>query len=301
MSPVAVPTTTASGPQLDREPQRLERVLGDARDGGVADAGAGSRRRGRGRARRSRRSAPAARPASPVSSASSCERTNSVRCAAAACWASVAGTRSPSGGRSGSVTVNSAPPSGASPSEISPPCSSTNSRTIARPRPAPAPRERPSPSSPERKRPKTRSRCSGGTPGPESATVSAAAPSPADSAQRTRAADRRVADRVGQQVGDDPAHALDVEARGDRVRDVDRELDLAVGGQRLELLGDGPHGLREVRVDERELRLAVVGLDLLEHVVDLLERAQRGQPDVRRAGARSSSLGLRRAAPARRA
>ena len=58
------------------------------------------------------------------------------------------------------------------------------------------------------------------------------------------------------------------------------ELDLAVGGQRLELLGDGAHRLREVGVDQRQLRLAVVGLDLLEHVVDLLERAQRRQPDV---------------------
>ena len=40
------------GPQLDGEPQRLERVLGDAGDGAVADARRGSRPRARARARR---------------------------------------------------------------------------------------------------------------------------------------------------------------------------------------------------------------------------------------------------------
>ena len=46
-------------------------------------------------------------------------------------------------------------------------------------------------------------------------------------------------------------------------------------------LGDRAHGPREVGVDERQARLAVVGLDLLEHVVDLLERAERREADAR--------------------
>ncbi len=91
---------------------------------------------------------------------------------------------------------------------------------------------------------------------------------------------RRVADRVGEEVRDDPAQALDVEAAGERVRRLHGQVDPAVGRQRLERLRDRTHGAREIGVHERELRLPVVGLDLFEHVVDLFERAERGNPDV---------------------
>ena len=89
-----------------------------------------------------------------------------------------------------------------------------------------------------------------------------------------------MADGVGQQVGDDAAHPLDVEAGRQRVVRVDRESDATVRRERLEGLRDGPYGAREIRVDERESRLAVIGLDLLEHVVDLLERTERRDPHV---------------------
>ena len=65
--------------------------------------------------------------------------------------------------------MNSAPPSGASPSSIRPACSSTNSFAIARPSPVP-PARRVASSSPRAKRANTASRSITPTPGPLSAT-----------------------------------------------------------------------------------------------------------------------------------
>ena len=94
------------------------------------------------------------------------------------------------------------------------------------------------------------------------------------------AAGGRVAQRVGQQVRDDAADALGVEARRDLLGRLDGEPDPALGGERVELLGDRAHGGHEVVVDQRQAGLAVVAADLLEHGVDLLERVQRGQADA---------------------
>ncbi len=107
------------------------------------------------------------------------------------------------------------------------------------------------------------------------------------------AADRCVTDGVCEQVGDDAARALDVEACRQRLGSVHAERDLPVGGERLELLRDRPDRLREVRVDERQPRFAVVGLDLLQHVVDLLERAECRETDRDDLGAEVLVLGAR--------
>ena len=66
------------------------------------------------------------------------------------------------------------------------------------------------------------------------------------------------------------------------VRRLDDEPDLALAGERVELLGDRADDAGEVVVDQRQARLAVVAADLLEHRVDLLERVQGGQPDALR-------------------
>ena len=110
--------------------------------------------------------------------------------------------------------------------------------------------------------------------------------SPASKLAAHPAATRCVPDGVGEQVRDDPAQALDVEAGAERVRRLDLQVDLAVGRERLEGLGDRPYRASQIRVHERESRFAVVGLDLLEHVVDLFERAERGDPDVNQLRAR---------------
>ncbi len=85
--------------------------------------------------------------------------------------------------------------------------------------------------------------------------------------------------------------ALGVKARRQLVRRLDHEPDLALGGERVELLGDRADDAGQVVVDERQARLAVVAADLLEHRVDLLERVQGGQADA-------LGLGVERAAAA---
>ena len=155
--------------------------------------------------------------------------------------------------------------------------------------------ERPSPSSPERKRPKTRSRCSTGTPGPESATVERGG-AVARARARTRTVPPTGVWRMALASRFETMRLTRSTSKRARTESGTStiELDLAIGGQRLELLRDRPHRAGEVGVDEREPRLAVVGLDLLEHVVDLLERAERGEADADELAAERRVVGLAR-------
>ena len=228
--------------QLDRQPQRLEGVLGHAvTAASPMPARITSARPGT----RSTITTVGTRGVSgmPASSASSCERTNSVRCAAAACWVSVAAMRSPSGGRSGSATVNSAPPSGASLERDLAAVQLDELAHDRQPEAGPRAAARPSPSSPERKRPNTLSRCSGGHARARVGDAQRGGAVPRRQRAAHLPADRRVPDRVGEQVRHDPADPLHVEARGDRVRRVDQQVDLTVLSQRDELLRDGAHGI----------------------------------------------------------
>ncbi len=243
MSPVSVPTTSASGRSSTASrsassassatqvtaPSPMPARIASARPGTrstMTTVGTGG----------ARARAGAARPRAASA------RT---RCAARPPRAARAspGTRSPRpAGAAASVTVNSAPPSAASPSEI---VAAVQLDELAHDRQAePGARAR---RSGRRRRARTEApedpvAVLGRHAGPESATASAAAPSPTRERAADAPADRRVADGVREQVGDDPAHALDVEARARRASGASTtQLDLAVGGQRLELLRDRPH------------------------------------------------------------
>ena len=130
--------------------------------------------------------------------------------------------RSTAGSR-GSRTVNVVPPPGFESTSIEPPCRSTSDWTIDRPRPEPEPDGPPACRSARKKRSKTRSSCSAGRSRGRCRSRSAPASLVAGGRDPELPAVGRVEVGVGEQVGDDLAHAGGIGVGGGSDRgDVDR-------------------------------------------------------------------------------